>query len=91
MPHVDVLSRADARIRELTADSEARGAPPRTGHGRHWIFVGIVGFFLWVLAAFTFSQKAVDREGRWVPKAGRLWASVFTLGFAAFVLGLALA
>ena len=56
-----------------------------------WTLVLLLGFFGWVSAAFVFSVRAIDEHDRWVAPEARKWGAVIALGFALFVLGMALA
>lgn len=56
-----------------------------------WTVVLLVGFFSWVFAAFAFSVRAVDQHDRWVLPQARKWGAIIVVGFALFVLGMALA
>jgi hypothetical protein len=56
-----------------------------------WTFVLLLGFFGWVSAAFAFSVRAIDEHDRWVLPEARKWGAVIVVGFAMFVLGMALA
>lgn len=56
-----------------------------------WTFVLLFGFVAWVSAAFVFSMRAIDDQDRWVVPEARKWGAVIVVGFALFVLGMALA
>lgn len=56
-----------------------------------WTLVLLFGFALWVGAAFGFATRAVDEEDRVVRSAALRWGLAVAVGFALFVLGLALA
>jgi hypothetical protein len=51
----------------------------------------LVGFALWVTAAFVFSVRAVDEQDRWVFPEVRKWGALIAVGFGLFVLGMLLA
>jgi hypothetical protein len=56
-----------------------------------WTLVLLLGFVAWVSGAFLFTLRAIDEEDRFVRREALRWGSVIVLGFAAFVLGMALA
>jgi hypothetical protein len=54
-------------------------------------FLALLGFAVWVGAAFAFGERGIDDQDRFVPRiAGRLFA-VIVVGFGLFVVGLYLA
>lgn len=103
LPHRDVLAQADERIAALTVTAAgARGAgrtvealraqleaPPGPRPG--WTLLLLAGWLAWVAGAFAFAQRALDEEGRLLPRSARLWGTVLVVGFGSFVLGMALA
>jgi hypothetical protein len=56
-----------------------------------WTILLLLGFGLWVGAAFVFSQRAVDAQDRWVAAEVRRWGALVVIGFALFVLGMVMA
>lgn len=60
---------------------------PRTG----WTLLLLFGFAAWVTGAFAFSVRAVDPDDRFVPREAKRWGALIAIGFALFVLGMALA
>jgi hypothetical protein len=56
-----------------------------------WTCVLLLGFAAWVFAAFAFAARAIDAQDRWVVAEARKWGAVIVVGFALFVLGMALA
>jgi hypothetical protein len=63
---------------------------PIPGPNVFWSCVLLVGFALWVSAAFAFSVRALDADDRWVGREVRRWGGLSTLGFGLFVLGMVL-
>lgn len=51
----------------------------------------LLGFALWIGAAFAFSSYAIDVEDRFVPGTTRKLATAMLVGFCLFVLGLLIA
>ena len=56
-----------------------------------WTIVLLLGFALWVGAAFAFSYRAVDAQDHWVAPEARRWGALIVIGFGMFVLGMLLA
>jgi tetratricopeptide (TPR) repeat protein len=56
-----------------------------------WSSSALVGFVMWVGAAYAFSAVAIDADGRLVWRQARRWGTLIVLGLGLFVLGLALA
>jgi hypothetical protein len=52
------------------------------------VVLALFGFVLWVGAAFTFGERAIDDDDRIIRRSALRIASVFALGFLLFVVGL---
>jgi hypothetical protein len=63
--------------------------PP--GPSRGWSALALLGFFLWVAAAFAFSHRAIDPDDRLVRREALRFSALWAVGFGLFCLGLALA
>jgi len=63
----------------------------RTGPDPFWTSLLLLGFLAWVGGAFAFTVRAIDEEHHLVPASALRWGLVIILGFALFVLGMALA
>lgn len=56
-----------------------------------WSFVLLVGFGVWIAAAFAFTLRAVDEQDRFVRREVLRWGTLIVVGFGLFVLGMSLA
>lgn len=56
-----------------------------------WTLLLLFGFASWVTGAFTFTLRAIDAEDRFVRSEALRWGAMIVVGFALFVLGMALA
>ena len=56
-----------------------------------WTLLLLLGFAGWVAGAFAFSVRAIDGEDRFVRAEAIRWGSLIAVGFALFVLGMAMA
>jgi hypothetical protein len=56
-----------------------------------WTLVLLFGFAAWVTGAFTFSVRAIDAEDRFIRREAVRWGAMIVVGFALFVLGMAMA
>lgn len=56
-----------------------------------WAITALLGLATWILAALGLLLRAIDEDDRLVPRAARLWGTIWIVGFGLFVLGLALA
>jgi len=56
-----------------------------------WTLVLLVGFATWVSGAFAFSIRAIDDDDRFVRLEATRWGATIVVGFALFVLGMAMA
>jgi tetratricopeptide (TPR) repeat protein len=56
-----------------------------------WTVLLLLGFAAWVAGAFAFSMRAIDAEDRFVRAEAMRWGAVIVVGFALFVLGMAMA
>lgn len=56
-----------------------------------WTLVLLFGFAAWVAGAFAFSVRAIDAEERFIRREAVRWGAMIVVGFALFVLGMAMA
>ena len=56
-----------------------------------WTLVLLLGFGAWVGGAFAFTLRAIDAEDRFIGAQALRWGAVIVVGFALFVLGMAMA
>lgn len=56
-----------------------------------WTLLLLLGFVGWVSGAFVFSVRAIDGEDRFIRAEALRWGSLIAVGFALFVLGMAMA
>lgn len=56
-----------------------------------WAITALLGLATWIVAALGLLTRAIDEDDRLVPRAARLWGTIWIVGFGLFVLGLALA
>jgi hypothetical protein len=85
-PPVDAgKSRAELQAEHLALLQAETGPDP------FWTSVLLLGFLAWVGGAFAFTYRAIDDEHRFVPGQVRRWTLVIAIGFALFVLGMAMA
>lgn len=56
-----------------------------------WTLLLLLGFGGWVAGAFAFSVRAIDGEDRFIRAEAIRWGSLIAVGFALFVLGMAMA
>jgi hypothetical protein len=56
-----------------------------------WTLLLLLGFAAWVAGAFVFTLRAIDSEDRFIRGEAMRWGAMIVVGFALFVLGLAMA
>ena len=85
-PQMDAGKSREQLEREHLALLE-RDPDPKLG----WTLLLLAGFAAWVFGAFAFAGRAIDAEDRFIRAEAVRWGATIVVGFALFVLGMAMA
>lgn len=99
-PYADVVKQSEEKIAALVA-RQSDDPQMREKHlallqksddpARGWSMLALLGFALWVGSAIAFIWRALTPDGKLLSRPALVWGALFAVGYAVWLIGLALA